>query len=380
MEKYNFIRTIHPIGQGAFYSEKFRIGSEEHMIVYDCGAVSKNKKDLKSEISDFKLNYKGEIDALFISHFYQDHVNGIKELDDRCHIKKIIIPNLNENKWFYLVQSIVTDSFEETKAFFDFLDDNMKRVISVDPVREGIEDENNSETHLLEDLNPSKTIQSGLRLSLSDLKFAPWVFIPINFSYDKDKINELKRELENIDITFTGVENIPKLIADKRKEINDTYKKVFKNVNEASMLLYSGSNINTTEKVGPFIWCHSPWYYFPFRECPIPEACLYTGDATLNISRGTQIKKILSSLVQHIGTLQIPHHGAHRNFKIEDFSRESDFNFMNKICFASFGETNLYGHPSISLIEQVLSHGGFFRGITEGKVTSLIKCANIVTK
>lgn len=351
------------------------MGDEEHVIVYDCGAVNKNKKDLESEISDFKLNYKGEIDALFISHFHQDHVNGIKELDDKCHIKKIIIPNLNGNKWFYLVQSIVTKSLEETKAFFNFLDDNKKRVISVDPVDERLADEDTSPLNM-EDLNSSESVRSGSKLFFFSKKFSPWFFIPINFSYEQQNIEELKCELMKVGITLQKLETVSNLNKEECDKVKKIYKKVFKNVNEASMLLYSGSNTDTTEKLDPF-WCHFPWYYFPFRECPIHEACLYTGDAILNFSRGTQIKKILSSLVQHIGTLQIPHHGAQRNLEIEDFSRGADFDFMNKICFASFGELNQYGHPSIGLIEQVLSNGGLFRGITERKVTSLIESANI---
>ena len=30
-------RTIHPVGQGGFYTETFRGGKEEVNVVYDCG-------------------------------------------------------------------------------------------------------------------------------------------------------------------------------------------------------------------------------------------------------------------------------------------------------------------------------------------------------
>lgn len=46
------IRTFHPVGQGAFYSERFFFYDEEelktvHNIVFDCGNLKKTKRGQK---------------------------------------------------------------------------------------------------------------------------------------------------------------------------------------------------------------------------------------------------------------------------------------------------------------------------------------------
>ena len=43
------VRTFHPVGQGAFYSERFQIWKpkiETHNIVYDCGVCYKKEKQV----------------------------------------------------------------------------------------------------------------------------------------------------------------------------------------------------------------------------------------------------------------------------------------------------------------------------------------------
>ena len=60
-------RTFHPVGQGAFYTERHKISNgKDFTIVYDCGSFQFT--NLKNRIkSAFQ---KGEeIDILFISHF-----------------------------------------------------------------------------------------------------------------------------------------------------------------------------------------------------------------------------------------------------------------------------------------------------------------------
>ena len=64
-------RIFHPIGQGAFYSERH----ENLNIVYDCGNWKNTKQATKIVQSAFKKDEV--IDILFISHFDYDHVSSI---------------------------------------------------------------------------------------------------------------------------------------------------------------------------------------------------------------------------------------------------------------------------------------------------------------
>lgn len=85
------IRSFLPVGQGAFYCERFRDLLEDKSInmVYDCGS-SNGKVVIEREIA--KSFRKGEtIHALFISHFHDDHINGIPFLMKHCNVENIYI-------------------------------------------------------------------------------------------------------------------------------------------------------------------------------------------------------------------------------------------------------------------------------------------------
>lgn len=93
------IRTIHPIGQGAFYSEKFK-AEDGHTVnvVYDCGSgTTRTISQPCQDIINGAFNPGEEIDILFISHFHADHINGISTLKNRCNIKKVVIPHIDTN-------------------------------------------------------------------------------------------------------------------------------------------------------------------------------------------------------------------------------------------------------------------------------------------
>lgn len=68
------IRTFHSVGQGAFYSEDF----DNFKMVYDCGSY-KNKDLIENEVKN-SFDTKEVIDAVFVSHFHEDHINGLEFL------------------------------------------------------------------------------------------------------------------------------------------------------------------------------------------------------------------------------------------------------------------------------------------------------------
>lgn len=81
------LRTFHPIGQGAFYTERHNINGTEFTVVFDYGSTTLKGKKLETKIkSTFPENHI--IDILFISHFHSDQINGIKTLKKYYQIKK----------------------------------------------------------------------------------------------------------------------------------------------------------------------------------------------------------------------------------------------------------------------------------------------------
>ena len=84
-------RIIHPIGQGAFYTERICSKDQIYNVVYDCGSgINKNapKRLIQEIASVFTSN--DVVDILFVSHFDNDHINGIRELKKRVkEIRKL---------------------------------------------------------------------------------------------------------------------------------------------------------------------------------------------------------------------------------------------------------------------------------------------------
>ncbi|MEH7249765.1 hypothetical protein V7114_23645 [Neobacillus niacini] len=73
--------TFRNVGQGLFYTGK--IG--EFLLVYDCGSLSDNSlRYITHSIEEFHNEVKTDkLGLLVISHFDNDHINGIPELSKR---------------------------------------------------------------------------------------------------------------------------------------------------------------------------------------------------------------------------------------------------------------------------------------------------------
>ncbi len=88
-------RTFHPVGHGAFYTEKFYdVVDIEHpyfTVVYDCGS---NSPSVLHRVIDGEFDTDDNINLLFISHFHSDHINGINYLLNakHCVINRFVIP------------------------------------------------------------------------------------------------------------------------------------------------------------------------------------------------------------------------------------------------------------------------------------------------
>ena len=109
------IRTFHPVGQGAFYSERHIIDATEFTVVYDCGSTTFREKKLETKIkSTFPKGHT--IDILFISHFHSDHINGIEFLKKHCIIKKVVLPLINnEAKVLLKISNFLDDNNSNTQ-------------------------------------------------------------------------------------------------------------------------------------------------------------------------------------------------------------------------------------------------------------------------
>lgn len=103
-------RMQYGVGQGCFHTQRISVGKTARALyqainqfdfVYDCGSVSSNLGDVKP--LDWAINHyspkrsvsakaKQTVDALFISHFHTDHINGIEELCKKKNVLRVFVP------------------------------------------------------------------------------------------------------------------------------------------------------------------------------------------------------------------------------------------------------------------------------------------------
>lgn len=390
-----------PVGQGAFYAEKFAMGDEKpHTIVYDCGSwkaprARKLPKALEEEING--LGYEHDtIDILFISHFDADHVNGIQELNERYDIKKIVLPEISENLWYLYALGYYIGQEETMSNLATFLSNNIDKLVEVQPAREG-EDFNppaDEGINILEepndnDLNSGQgkhkiKIPSGKPLNASEFKEKVyWCYKPINYEITSQQLDSLKNniisELAAIGISiskddFDKTETIKSTIVTHTREFKAAFKKSGIETNKSSMIVYSGPSI---EHSGCYL--NFQLYY---RHIALPDyrrywnrepACLYTGDSVLNDIRFSSIAIYIQKQIQNIGTFQIPHHGSGNNINVGDIQNGLGLDIEGVLCFASYGKKNVYHHPSFNVVSDLYLHYSPLWGVTEDKDTQLIE-------
>lgn len=380
----NMVRTIHPVGQGGFYTEIFRASDsgKEICFVYDCGSKTIKRAAFKhillSSIPD-----RMDVEALFISHFDEDHVNGISILAKERRIKRIIMPQIERYEWFY----ILTDCFENDRKEADAkITDRIRGIcseygiplIQVAPSEyyESVYRDGDTNRINIEDLTSIRILANGCSLDFRSV----WEYIPINTS-DQKKIDILKcalddffKELhfEKMEIDKMPASEIVEIISTYRCKINTIYKRVFNNSNNASMCLYSGSYNSGTVSLCYTQFacsCYSRIPFRPFGRERNKDACLYTGDADLTcIGLRNHISRVLSSKNNKIGMIQIPHHGS-----IHNSDAESLFELGGRysIQFVSYGNHNTYGHPSHYLISTLLHNTMCVLQVTEDQNSAI---------
>lgn len=371
---YTVTRTIQPVGQGGFYTEIFEIPNQKgeistHCVVYDCGSATRAepKKTIESALFDDK---DLDIDILFISHFDDDHVNGLAELSKKHRIKRIVIPQIHGYEWFYILEdSIKRGTYQPRgnlinsflKSIRNETSQNEIQIIEIAPI-------DSSEYN-------NQTLPSGSVLSPFE-KEIEWIYIPVN-TMDLNKINLLKWELAPIfgadqDPTIwdsMSGEQCATVISENRSTINDIYKRVFGSSNASSMCLYSGLDsvsLQSESNIYKGCWQFCYWRDSWCRSKENSEACLYTGDSNLNDPnlRHTLIC-VLHQHIRRIGLIQIPHHGSGHNSSYTAFDTLSVA--TRPLLFVSYGSTNRYGHPSTRLLGKLRANGYAISEVTEKK-------------
>lgn len=381
----HILRTIHPIGQGAFYSEHI-LTDQFRGIVYDCGSgnsktISRTYIPVLKELSKrLSNNHKDKytINLLFISHFDADHINGIRELNKIYDIKRIVLPLITPYKWYLYALGANNDQMEAMVDFRAFLDEYKGKLIEVNPINGDSSVGDDGEVIDLESDNAPTQVRSGRKLTLGKYGNGQlfWCYIPMNYEMDSKKIKDLKNAIIKV-LPSHDINNVQELGA-YHGEIKKAFRDLKIKTNETSMIVYSGLSQPITYKDLNNRFEFGFWYEYGIGYCrerndnSLREACLYTGDSILDEERCKSVSQILNGLSKNIGTLQIPHHGSKNNFFADAFENNLG-KLQNIISFASFGKNSQFGHPSPDVVKDLTLHYSPLWGITEDSCSKFIE-------
>ena len=361
-------RTFNSIGHGGFCTEEFK----GFTMVYDCGG--KNTNIVNREIAH-SLTEKQPIDALFISHFHRDHINGLPYLLNNHPVKRVFLPFLlPDQKIQLLIENERTGNADPFVS--DLISDYRVTIQTYSQIGEETQviavlanNENNNESDRepvrIESVN--RDISSGQNIGISTSGGTiDWVYIPFNFMYNK-YAPTLADELNKIGIDISNIHN--KLKTDKNKIVT-IYEKIMDgstNFNSNSLVLYSGLITSPSESAFITYFSHFPNYHFGFGDERI--CCLYSGD--YNASGATEWHKLETAYKKywdHIGTIQIPHHGSSYNYNRGFNSSDGIYSIMHV--------NKNSRHPHATTVKSIIMGNGFPVIVTQDPVTRFIERIN----
>jgi len=281
-------RVLFPVGQGGFAFERI----DDCNVIFDCGSLSSPTR-LGMYIDLLRGEYGiHKIDYLFISHFDQDHVNGIKMLlNAGIQICASVVSNIrNDMRYVY---DVITRG-----AYFEIM-----RLLGDGEIIPIAADGN----------------QWGRSFKHKDI----WEWIAKSMLHDED-FEPLKQMLLASGLDETKLTN-PEYLAQHTDEINDAYKEAFKSRGpNATGLIMLSQRVKDTALVHAEITQGCRDWYCPSWCCRHIErdrfayrtGCLFVGDARIKTQK--EINEINSFLnayksEEHLLLMQLPHHGSQYN-------------------------------------------------------------------
>lgn len=425
----NIQRCFHPVGQGAFYTERFRIGKQTINVVYDCGSAT-SLSDLKKIINNHFPKSKEkepEIEFLFISHFHHDHVCGLEHLLKLCRVKYVfvlLIHQDNVNVLLSLLNNFEAGGDKFVEAFILSPENTVRlhgqksdgfapNVIFVPPTT----NEDGEQTDSPIPFNPNEfetrstnqqsnakgfvlprgqhcfTFPQSLEVEESKSQILhKWCFIPFNFEF-KERSWEFRQKLIEARIPIETVDDVKKVWQDEksRKNLKDAFDEVSNHKpNDNTLSLYSGPCrsdnfpsglsflISSNSLFPPTYFCrHLRYCCARFQHCGtspcVPSnrlGAIYMGDFNPDQSGKTSsrvdFKKKYRQWEDCVEILQIPHHGSRDNFH-EDFAQIGRYHVI------SAGIKNRYGHPHPTVIQKILNLGGCPLLVTESPNSEVVQ-------
>jgi beta-lactamase superfamily II metal-dependent hydrolase len=365
------IRTFHPVGQGAFYTERHKVGDKEFNIVYDCGSGTGDAANniIINEI-DATFKMKAPIDAVFISHLHYDHVNGLEHLLTHCKVKKLFLPLLTKQE-----EVDILIQYSQSGEYDQFIISLISDPRSIERDHEGLNiisvaisepnSDNEKQSILINDIVDTLVFNKSIKISTD----SDWIYLPFNLKYSTRSsiLQKAIKDLESSEnVNFNDINSFCEKwkVKEFREIVKKTYKDIEGGLNANSMTLYSGPDIKSKEYcISSLISCTHLCMYLPFRRSYYINkrvGCIYFGDFNAKTPDNWQafIKYYSLYWDSFVGTVQIPHHGSKHNYNPE-------INRKRKFSVISAGSISQYHHPHYETIQEIQMLDGFPLLVTE---------------
>ena len=419
-------RFQYPIGQGCFHAGSIRKGDavyhddQAFHYVYDCG--SDDRQALGEAIDSYK-NQAPHVDALFVSHLDNDHVNGLDRLLSVVKVDTVYVPHVNEVVLVLeLIQAELDGALSVSliEASMDpgnwFRSRGVRRVVGVeespDDGAPGTGDDDDRERpegpRAGRKIDPElgdpsvqvatasgsdiEVVASGYRVPIRDRgRLLNWTLVPHVDPAPRERLDRFEEELRKT-LGLSAEEPVtPTLLADamreksERERLRECYDEIVpggarRMHNRVSMSLYSGpARIEEEQEWRHRVLCGLDWradelielWPEPFWSCEEGAVgWIGTGDATLNVKKvRTAWKGTYQTYRDRVATLLLPHHGSKRTFHRDVL----DYLPYLEVCAASAGHRSRYRHPSESVRLDVASRRKAFFHVSENPQTALLE-------
>ena len=385
---------FHSVGQGLFYSGRIN----QLRFVYDCGSNS-GRQYLDKAINQYTDRYGSEqLSLLIVSHFHQDHINGINQLLSKTGgAEEVVLPYLFPEERLMVAAGYAIDQGLDTldDDYIAFLADptgffgtseNINRLTVLRPgniaerqetaadqqpgIYGWLPDEAMPLSEFPELATHANHNKITIRSHHSVLRVPQWGF-KFYCQPGRATREDIVRELGALTQPIT-VDDIPRVLSDRLADLKDVYYSLFGGTagqNSTSIVCCHGPAVPRGRRIrieldlkfggtigsnfldcllqrsfycDGFVWVDGSTSS-PFL---LPPMTLLTGDVNLKLS---EFEAHFNDELQGIGLTALAHHGSEHNFR-----RDFPSVMPNCRCWVvSFGLGNKYRHPSKSVIDHL---------------------------
>lgn len=351
-----------PVGQGGLFEGRIEITGSLLRWLYDCGSQQTNS--LRREIRNLGVQ---PVDLVFVSHLHSDHISGIDQLLQRVSVSEVVLPYLKAIDRILLMgndlkHNQITREFRRfvTSPVDWFFDRGVSRVTFIRGSSDGSPSDGGP------DLSPrlsddgtgpikykwSRSARKNMKRGrvryfdtgasifvLQNRGAIDWLLAPYSHRPPVGGAHEFLRRLRKRFGTNFSVGDVARALAttNGQSSLRFCYGAISPDQNFVSMSLYSGTQKrgiagNTIVNLSP-----------PRLLSRATRAgWLSTGDLNLLIDkRRHALLQFYGPLLQQVGIIVLPHHGAASSFSLDLLAAIPHVD----IGIAAAGP-NPYGRPS----------------------------------